>query len=103
MVIDGERYWLSDDETAVLISENDHYQRICALEEMIAETFHKPADGEKGQWLTVGEIYKLLSARYHSADMQQASLTRIGRMLSLPRFAFESKRRSQGVVYWLSV
>ena len=102
MVTEGERYWLNDEETATLIEENERFQHVNALEEMIAETFRKPADDEEGRWWTLGEIAAHLQQRYRSQDTRTLTLRAIGRVLNIPRFHFDSKRRPQGMVYWLA-
>ena len=100
-VIEGQRYWLDDEETQVLIGENERFQRVNALEEMVAETFRKPAHQDEGHWYTVSEISQVLQQRYRSADTRNMTLVKLGHVLNYPRFAFESKRRTQGMVYLL--
>ena len=101
-VLDGERYWLDDKETQVLIAENECFQRVNALEEMIAESFCKPDDTQEGHWWTLGEIMAHLRKRYRSQDTRTIDLRSLGRTLNLPRFRFDSKRRPQGMVYWMA-
>ena len=98
-VTDGQRYWLDDEETRVLISENDRFQRVNGLEEMIAQAFRRPADSNEGRWWTVAEISTLLKQRFSSADTRALTLSSLGQVLNYPRFGFESKRRAQGMVY----
>ena len=100
-VMEGQRYWLDDGETWVLIQENERFQRVNGLEEMIAATFRKPAGPEEGRWWTVPEISELLKSRYRSADTRGMTLSAIGQALNIPRFGFDSRRRSQGMVYLL--
>jgi predicted P-loop ATPase len=101
-VLDGERYWLNDEETRSLIEDNERFQRVNGLEEMIAETFTQPSGDDAGRWWTVSEISQRLQERYRSQEIRNSSLATIGRTLSLPRFHFESKRRPQGMVYKLA-
>ena len=101
-VLDGERYWLDDEETRSLIEDNERFQRVNGLEEMIAETFTQPSGDDAGRWWTVSEISQRLQERYRSQEIRNSSLATIGRTLSLPRFHFESKRRPQGMVYKLA-
>ena len=101
-VQDGMRYWLDDEETATLISENERFQRINALEEMVAETFRCPASDEGGRWWSVKEIADCLQQRYRPQDTRNMTLTSLGRVLNIPHFHFESKRRGQGMAYWLA-
>ena len=100
-VMEGQRYWLNDEETQALISENDRFQRTTGLEEMIAETFRKPTASETGRWWTVTEISERLKSCYRSADTRNMTLSTIGQTLNYPRFGFENKRRAQGSVYLL--
>ncbi len=121
LVMEGERYWLDDEETAVLMNDNERFQRVNALEEMIAETFCRPVvnatgmeeqplslpkggsrDATDGRWWTVGEIAACLQKRYRSQDTRSMTLRAIGHALNARRFGFESKRRAQGMVYWLA-
>jgi len=100
-VVDGERYWLNDEETQTLISENERFQRVNGLEEMIAETFRAPQSNEEGRWWTVSEVSNALQLRYRSQDTRNMTLQSIGYALNASRFGFESKRKAQGMVYWL--
>lgn len=100
-VVDGERYWLNDEETQTLISENERFQRVNGLEEMIAETFRAPQPNEEGRWWTVSEVGNTLQQRYRSQDTRNMTLQSIGYALNASRFGFESKRKAQGMAYWL--
>ena len=94
----GERHWLNDDEINVLIAENEPYQKINDLVEMIAETFRKPKPEEtvaKG-W-TLEEIRSLLAQRYANFD-PKTSFIKLGLALSNQQFGFESKRNSKMTV-----
>lgn len=100
-VLDGERYWLDDSETEVLIEENSRFQHINALEEMVAETFCRPVSEKEGRWWTLGEAIRLLQQRYRSQDTDSITFNALGRVFKLPRFGFKDKRRAHGKVYWL--
>jgi len=100
-VLEGQRYWLDDGETRMLMQENDRFVRVNGLEEMIAETFRKPTDVASGRWWTVSEISQLLLHRFRSTDTRDITLTKLGHVLNHSRFGFESKRRAQGMVYLL--
>ena len=95
----GERYWLNDDEINTLIAENEPYQKLNDLVEMIAETFRKPKPEEpivKG-W-TLEEIRSLLAQRYANFD-PKTSFIKLGLALSNQQFGFESKRNAKMTVY----
>ena len=96
----GERFWLNDDEIATLIKENEPYQQLYTLEEMIAETFRKPRPSEDVRWLSIDEIKEILSNRYASFDMGTSN-TAMGNALNDSQFSFESHRVGAGKEYRL--
>ncbi len=103
MVNDGHRYWLDDRETAELTEENARFQRVNGLEEMIAQTFAKPAGADEGRWWTLSEVSDLLKQRYGGGDTRGLTLQAIGYTLNIPRFGFDSRRLSQGMTYLLAL
>jgi predicted P-loop ATPase len=90
MVINGERYWLEDDEIALLMKENEPYQRTVPLEEMIAETFRKPKEGE-GRWWGTSEILTLFASKYAYFDAEKMSSNKLGRAMNNYRFSFRHR------------
>ena len=97
----GERFWLNNNEIATLIQENEPYQKLNDLVEMIGETFRKPKAGE-GKWWGLNEISELLKSRYANFD-PKTSYEKIGRALSNQQFGFETDRKSSGHIYKLEV
>mgnify|MGYP002855520544 FL=1 len=95
----GERYWLDNEEIATLIKENEPYQKLNDLVEMIGETFSKPKTGE-GRWWSLTEIHELLKNRYANYD-PKTSFEKLGRALNSMQFGFETKRITTGHVYRL--
>ena len=96
----GERFWLNNDEIATLIKENEPYQKLNDLVEMIGETFRKPK-GDEGKWWALPEIHELLKSRYDNYDTN-TSFQKLGRALSDQQFDFESDRKTSGHVYRLT-
>ena len=96
----GERYWLNNEEIATLIQENEPYQRLNDLVEMISETFRKPKTSE-GRWWTMPEIHELLKNRYANFD-PKTSYVKLGRALSDQQFGFETDRKTSGHIYLLA-
>ena len=96
----GERFWLNDDEIATLIQENEPYQHLNDLVEMIGETFRSPNDDEKGRWWSLGDISALLTSRYANFD-PETSFKKIGNALNDVQFNFTSKRKTKHMEYWL--
>ena len=86
----GERYWLNDEEISTLIKENEPYQKLSDLVEMIGESFSKPREGE-GRWWTMKEISEYLKSRYANYD-PKTSFEKLGRSLNNQQFDFETVR-----------
>jgi len=95
----GERYWLDNEEIASLIKENEPYQKLNDLVEMIGETFTKSKAGE-GRWWSLTEIHELLKNRYANYD-PKTSFEKLGRALNNMQFGFETKRITTGHIYRL--
>ncbi len=100
-IAEGRHYWLEDDETELLMSENQRFQRIDGLEEMLFALFRKPVEGEHGRWWLVSDIHTLLKCRYHSAGVKNVSLAKIGSTLSSKLFSVTSKHTNRGTAYLL--
>ena len=95
----GERYWLNDEEISTLIKENEPYQKLSDLVEMIGESFSKPREGE-GRWWTMKEISEYLKSRYANYD-PKTSFEKLGRSLNNQQFDFETVRKNSGHIYYL--
>ena len=93
-----ERFWLNDSEIAVLIKENEPYQQLYTLEEMIAATFRKPSPSEDARWMSINEIKDVLSSRYASFDPETSNVA-MGNALNDSQFSFESHRFTAGYSY----
>ena len=96
----GERFWLNDDEIKTLIAENEPYQHLNDLVEMIGETFCQPIDQESGQWWSLADISALLTSRYANFD-PETPFKKIGNALNDVQFNFQSRRTRQHMEYWL--
>ena len=100
-VAEGARYWLTDEEISTLIAENERFQRIDSLEEMIASTFRKPEEGEEGRWISSSEALQILQKRFGKATMADYNPEKVGNRLSRRRFDFESDHKHHGNCYLL--
>ena len=100
MVVNGERYWLEDDEITQLMKENEPYQRTVPLEEMIAETFRKPKEDE-GRWWGTSEILSLFASKYTYFDAEKMSPNKLGRALNSYKFNFKHRVVNGLSEYWL--
>ena len=96
----GERYWLEDDEIQTLIEENEPFQKLNDLVEMIGETFRRPKETESAKWWSLGDISALLTSRYPNFD-SETPFHKIGTALNDIQFNFKSKRTTKHMEYWL--
>ena len=94
-----ERFWLNDAEIRELIRENEVYQRMNDLVEMIGETFRCPKEGE-GRWWPLKEISELLASRYANFD-PDTPFVKLGNALNDHQFDFKSRRLSHTTEYRL--
>ena len=95
----GERFWLNDSEIQTLIGENEPFQKLNDLVEMIGETFRRPKDGEQARWWSLGDISHSL-CRYPNFD-PETPFQKIGNALNDVQFNFKSKRKTNHMEYWL--
>ena len=96
----GERYWLDEAEIQTLIKENEPFQKLNDLVEMIGETFSRPEDDVNGKWLSLSDISDILSRHYPSFD-PDTPFQKIGNALNDVQFNFRSKRTMKHMEYWL--
>ena len=96
----GERYWLDEAEIQTLIKENEPFQKLNDLVEMIGETFSRPENDVKGKWLSLSDISDILSRHYSSFD-PDTPFQKIGNALNDVQFNFRSKRTMKHMEYWL--
>jgi hypothetical protein len=97
----GERYWLDETEIQTLIKENEPFQKLNDLVEMIGETFSRPENDVKGKWLSLSDISDILSRHYSSFD-PDTPFQKIGNALNDVQFNFRSKRTMKHMEYWLT-
>ena len=95
-----ERFWLNDKKIQTLIEENEPFQRLNDLVEMIGETFRQPKANEGARWWSLGDISQLLASRYPNFDTD-TSFQKIGNALNDVQFNFKSKRKTKHMEYWL--
>ncbi len=96
----GERFWLNNEEIDTLIQENEPFQKLNDLVEMIGETFRRPKETETAKWWSLGDISALLTQRYPNFD-PETPFHKIGTALNNVQFNFKSKRTTKHMEYWL--
>ena len=97
----GERFWLNDSEIQTLIEENEPFQRLNDLVEMIGETFRRPHETEQARWWSLRDISQHLANHYPNFD-PETPFQKIGSALNDIQFHFKSRRTTQHMEYWLA-
>lgn len=100
-ITEGARYWLNDNEISALIVENERFQRIDSLAEMITEVFRQPETDEKGNWYTSTEVLEILQRRFGKTTLKNSSPEKIGNLLSSRQFNFKFTHKMKGNCYLL--
>ena len=100
-IANGARYYLNDEEIAQLIEENERFQRIDSLAEMLSDLFRKPESDEKGKWWSTTDILDLLQRKYGKSTLKNVTPEKIGNTLSRNDFRFENKHTNAGTKYLL--
>jgi hypothetical protein len=89
-----------DHQIQTLIAENEPFQKLNDLVEMIGETFRRPKETEQAKWWSLGDISQLLANRYPNFD-PETPFQKIGNALNDVQFNFKSKRKTNHMEYWL--
>ena len=97
----GERFWLNNEEIDTLIAENEPFQKLNDLVEMIGETFRRPKETEQAKWWSLGDISTLLTSRYPNFD-PDTPFHKIGTALNDIQFNFKNRRTTKHMEYWLT-
>lgn len=97
---DGQRYWLTDEETAELIRHNERFCQVDSFEEMVHSLYRRPADGEVGEAVPIAEIVRNISRHFRGVHVDNSTMVKIGRTLS--RMSFDQRHTRNGNV-WMVV
>ncbi len=81
-VKDGERYWLTDEETAELMLHNESFRQLDNIEEMVHALFRRPEPGDETIELSPAEMVTRISKRFPGVQANQSTVIKIGRVLS---------------------
>jgi len=100
-IADGRKYWLDDQDIEQLIQENERFQRIDSLAEMLSERLRRPEAGEQGRWWSTTEILTLLQQAYGKSTLASVTPKKIGDLLGSRQFKVESKHTNSGTKYLL--
>ena len=100
-IADGQKYWLDNQEIEQLIEENDRFQRINSLAEMLNDKFRSPEGDEKGRWWSTAELLTYLQSAYGMSALHNVTPKKIGDTLSSRQFNVVGKHTNVGGKYLL--
>lgn len=96
----GERYWLNDDDEALLRTTNGAFESMTPLELLLQDTFLPAKENAEGAiLLSMPQMLDVLSHHRAFNRKQMNSLVHLGR--ALMKLGFQSKRKSIGTYYWV--
>jgi len=96
-VLAGERYWLDDEEEALLKVENKQFEVESPLEQLLLSAFEIVSDEEDGTWMSSTEIMGVLQKLPGFNKRQDANLRKLG--MVLVKLGVRRKHGNRGSMY----
>lgn len=104
LIINGERYWLDDNDEALIRESNELFEVKSPLEQIFFSAFRIPEEDEEGEWMSPTEIMAKLQGLKTFNRKTDNSLVKLGRVLTkMVQKGLEKKREMQGVSYYVKV
>lgn len=98
----GQRYWLTDAETAEVIAHNEPFRQVDSIEEMVRTLFRKPkSDDSDAVILPVAKIVSILQGHFPGVQANRATFIKVGKILV--SMGCEGHRSSSGNAYQVVV
>lgn len=98
----GQRYWLTDAETAEVIAHNEPFRQVDSIEEMVRALYRKPkSDDSDAVILPVAKIVSILQERFPGVQANRATFIKVGKILV--NMGCEGHRSSSGNAYQVVV
>lgn len=96
----GERYWLDDEDEALLHVSNDAFEAMTPLELLLQDTFLPAKENAEGaELLSIPQVLEVLSQHKVFNRKSMNNLVHLGRALT--KLGFHSKRKRAGAYYWV--
>lgn len=94
----GERYWLNDEDEAILKETNRDFEQVSPLEQLFHCYFRVTEEEREGEWLTAMEIFNYLQQK----TRDKLSVSKIGHFgRSLKKLDIPCKKSNRGTMYHL--
>lgn len=96
----GERYWLDDEDEALLRQTNESFESQSPLELVLLDMFAPAGEGEVGaELMKLPELLAILSGHKAYNRKTMNNMVHLGR--ALVRVGFVGKRKNDGTYYWV--
>jgi len=99
LILHGERYWINDEDEAMIRESNKVFELESPLEQLIYSAFVIPQQDEEGEWMTAVDIMAVLQTLPAFNRKTDNNLYKLGRVLT--KLQLKKKRMSMGSVYWI--
>lgn len=104
LVLHGERFWLDDEDEALIRKSNEMFEVVSPLEQLFLSAFRIPSEGEEGEWMHTTEIMSVLQRQKAFNRKTDNSLPNLGKALTkLVGRGLEKSRDGQGTIYYVKL
>lgn len=93
------RYWFNDEETAVIMSQNEEFRAEDGLSMMVSAFFHPSRNDEMGEWISNVDILATLRKKFRNLKDDTTTIQKLGRKLK--EMKFKSRRTTNGRMLYL--
>lgn len=98
-VMHGERYWLDDDDEALLKESNEEFRAVSPIEQLFLNRFgFATVEKDDGEWMMVMEVFNHLQAGTRE-KLPIGKMSYLGKMLR--KWNVPNKRTEKGSLYYL--
>lgn len=94
----GERYYLNDEDEALIRQTNERFEIETPLEQLFLATFSKGVDND-GEWLSSTEIMEILKSRPTFNKSHDLNAIKLGQVLL--KLKIQKDRKRKGFVYFV--
>lgn len=99
LILNGERYWLNDEDEALIREGNIRFEIEGALEQLFLTKFAVPTDNTNGEWLRPIDILEELKTLPLFNNKKDNNLVLLGKTLT--KLNLRKDRKMKGYVYWV--
>jgi len=99
LILDGERYWLNDEDEALIRESNKRFEIETPLEQLFFTRFAIPQDDEEGEWMRPTEILTELQSLPTFNKKTDNSTRALGRLLT--NLKLRKDKSPEGSVYFV--